>query len=91
MALDDLRARFDNVPTTAGTPAHEIKVVLMEAAVKVNDVVKGDDMLLTDITQHLEKALHRAVSRLPGDGDTGEDDQSGNDEGHKGAEEGDSE
>lgn len=75
MALDDLRARFDAVPTSAGTPAHEVKVALMAAAVKINDVVKGDDMLLTDITQHLEKALHRAVSRLPVGEETGNDEE----------------
>lgn len=75
MALNDLRARFDAVDTTAGTPAHEIKVALMEAAVKVNDVVRDDDMLVTDITQHLEKALHRAVSRLPAGKETGNDEE----------------
>lgn len=75
MALDDLRARFDAVPTEAGSPAHEIKVALMHAAVKINDVVRDDDMLLTDITQHLEKALHRAVSRLPVGVETGNDEE----------------
>jgi hypothetical protein len=75
MALNDLRARFDAVPTTAGSPAHEVKVALMNAAVKINDVVRGDDMLLTDITQHLEKALHRAVSRLPVGEETGNDEE----------------
>lgn len=72
MAVSDLRARFDAVPTSAGTPAHEVKVALMQAAVKINDVVK-DGMLATDITQHLEKALHRAVSRLPDDTEAEDD------------------
>lgn len=63
MAVSDLRARFDAVPTSGGTAANEVKAILMEAAVKINDLL-DDDALATDVTQHLEQALHRAASRL---------------------------
>jgi hypothetical protein len=82
VAVSDLRARFDAVPTQDGTPAHEVKVILMEAAVQISDVV-DDDTITADVAQHLEKALHRAVSRLTEEQETGDAQSQGQDEGSR--------
>jgi hypothetical protein len=63
MALADLRARFDAIPTSEGTQANRVKAILMEAAVKIGDIVE-DDTVTSDIAQHLEKGAHRAAARL---------------------------